>query len=201
MLCFSSLQPDLVAEINENHGAQPAATDNASALPPSAFKVSGSACLTRSVGQKLMKPFTSRLLAATGGLALVLIGYNLIFAPKETNGHESASVTTWMLDASRKDIELPTNITEHEISNSSYWRGFGDFEVIIQIKCDATTVRKYRSKCIERFLKSEKEEVPEKFRNVDYSIQFDHVMPPSVGYKILFSDSDDSSILIRTVKS
>ena len=36
---------------NENHGAQPAATDNASALPLSAFKVSGSACLTQNVRQ------------------------------------------------------------------------------------------------------------------------------------------------------
>ena len=39
-------------EKNENHTAEPAATDNTSAIPFSAFKVSGSACLTRSVRQK-----------------------------------------------------------------------------------------------------------------------------------------------------
>lgn len=147
-----------------------------------------------------MKPPAFRLLAAIGGLALALIGYNLIFSPKETNDHVSTSVTAWMLDVSRKDIELPMNITEHNIVNSSYWRGFGDFEVIIQIKCDAATAKNYRNRCIDKFLKSGKEEVPDKFRNVDYGIQFDHAISPSVDYKILFSDTDDSSILIRTVK-
>jgi hypothetical protein len=147
-----------------------------------------------------VKPFTSRLLAATGGLALVLIGYNLILTPNETNDHGSTSVTTWMLDVSRKDIELPTDITEHNIVNSSYWRGFGDYEVIIQIKCDAIIARKYRDRCVEKFLNSEKEETPDKFRNVDYSIQFDHAIPPGVDYKIRFSDSDESSILIQKVK-
>ena len=41
---------------NENHGAQPTATDNASAHPLSVFKVSGSACLTRNVRQKYGRP-------------------------------------------------------------------------------------------------------------------------------------------------
>jgi hypothetical protein len=47
---------------NENYGAQPAATDNASALPLSAFKVPSSACLTRNVGQnKMASPKNSHL--------------------------------------------------------------------------------------------------------------------------------------------
>ncbi len=149
-----------------------------------------------------MKHFAVRFIAVMGGLTLALIGYNLIISPNETIDRRDTSVTAWMLDASRRDIALPIGISGSNIVDSSYWSGFGDSEVIIQIKCDPVIVDKYRNRCMSEFSKVEEgESVPDRFRSVNYDLWYKHVIAPSVYYYILFSRSDGSSILIRRIKS
>lgn len=149
-----------------------------------------------------MKPSPVRILAATGGRTLAFIAYNLITSPNEAIAHNNTGAIAWMLISCQRDISLPITITEKNIANSSYWSGFGDSEVTIQIKCDPLITREYRNRCTDALSKVEiREKAPDPFRNVNYDTCYSHSTPPSINYHILFSESDTSSILIRRTKS